>query len=140
LGDYRTCVVADIPGLIEGAHEGAGLGDRFLRHIERTKLLVHVVDLSSLAKDPIEAYRTIRHELAAYSSIVADKPEIVVANKIDAMDELERLTEFKSFCVKNGLEFYAISAATQTGIKELIYALRRKLDEMQSASFESRPS
>jgi GTPase len=134
LGDYRTCVVADIPGLIEGAHEGAGLGDRFLRHIERTKLLVHVVDLSSLAKDPIEAYRTIRHELAAYSSIVADKPEIVVANKIDAMDELERLTEFKSFCVKNGLEFYAISAATQTGIKELIYALRRKLDEMQSAT------
>jgi GTPase len=134
LGDYRTCVVADIPGLIEGAHEGAGLGDRFLRHIERTKLLVHVVDVSSLATDPIEAYRTIRHELAAYSSIVANKPEIVVANKIDALDEPERLAEFKRFCVENGYEFYAISAATKTGLKELIYALRRKLDEMQTAT------
>ncbi len=133
LGDYRTCVVADIPGLIEGAHEGAGLGDRFLRHIERTKLLVHLVDVSSLAKDPIEAYLTIRNELSAYSSIVADKPEIVVANKIDALDEPERLAEFESFCASSGLEFYALSAATGTGLKPLIYALRRKLEEMQAS-------
>ncbi len=134
LGDFRTCVVADIPGLIEGAHEGAGLGDRFLRHIERTKLLVHLVDVSSLATDPIEAYRTIRHELSAYSANVADKPEIVVANKIDALDDPERLTEFKSFCTQSGLEFYALSAAAGTGIKELIYALRRQLDELQTAA------
>ncbi|MBS1810801.1 MAG: GTPase ObgE [Acidobacteria bacterium] len=127
LGDYKTCVVADIPGLIEGAHEGAGLGDRFLRHIERTKFLVHVVDLSSLTKDPIEAYRTIRHELAAYSPVVAEKPEIVVANKIDALDDPERLKEFQAFCQNKGLEFYAISAAAGTGVRELIYALRRKL-------------
>ncbi len=134
LGDYRTCVVADIPGLIEGAHEGAGLGDRFLRHIERTKLLVHVIDLSSLAKDPIEAYRTIRHELEAYNSIVAGKPEIVVANKIDALDDPERLEEFKRFCADSGLEFYALSAVTGRGLKELIYALRRKLDELQTSA------
>lgn len=130
LGDYKTCVVADIPGLIEGAHEGAGLGDRFLRHIERTKFLVHVVDLSSLAMDPIEAYHTIRHELAAYSSIVADKPEIVVGNKIDALDEPERLREFQSFCQSRGLEFYTISAAAGTGIRDLIYALRRKMEAL----------
>ncbi|MFN7928171.1 MAG: GTPase ObgE [Blastocatellia bacterium] len=133
LGDYKTCVVADIPGLIEGAHEGAGLGDRFLRHIERTKFLVHVVDLSSLAKDPIEAYRTIRRELAAYSSIVADKPEIVVANKLDALDDPERLADFQAFCASEELEFYAISAAAGTGLRELIYALRRKIEALQSA-------
>ena len=134
LGDFRTCVVADIPGLIEGAHEGAGLGDRFLRHIERTKLLVHVIDLSSLAKDPLEAYRTIRHELEAYNSIVASKPEIVVANKIDAMDDPERLEEYKRFCADSDLEFYALSAVTGMGLKELIYALRRKLDELQTSA------
>lgn len=136
LGDYKTCVVADIPGLIEGAHEGAGLGDRFLRHIERTKFLVHVVDLSSLAQDPMEAYHTIRHELAAYSSVVADKPEIVVANKLDALDEPERLTEFKAFCESEGLEFYAISAAAGTGIRELIYALRRKMEALAKREAE----
>ena len=128
LGDYRTCVVADIPGLIEGAHEGAGLGDRFLQHIERTKFLVHVVDLASLTTDPIEAYRTIRHELAAYSPIVADKPEIVVANKIDALDDSVRLAEFRAYCESHGLEFYAISAVAGTGLQALIYALRRKMD------------
>ena len=132
LGDFKSCVVADIPGLIEGAHEGAGLGDRFLRHIERTKLLVHVVDLSSLTKDPMEAYRTIRHELSAYSLIVAEKPEIVVANKIDALDDPERLQDFEGFCSSFGLEFYTISAATGKGLKELIYALRRKLEELQA--------
>ena len=136
LGDYKTCVVADIPGLIEGAHEGAGLGDRFLQHIERTKFLVHVVDLSSLATDPIEAYLTIRHELAAYSSIVADKPGIVVANKIDAIDEPERLAEFQAYCQSNGLEFYAISAAAGTGVRELTYALRRNMEKLAQHDLE----
>ena len=135
LGDFKTCVVADIPGLIEGAHEGAGLGDRFLRHIERTKFLVHVVDVSGASKDPIESYRTIRHELAAYSSVVADKPEVVVANKTDAVDDPEKLAEFASFCEVNGLEFYQISAATGNGLQALIYALRRKL-EAQAAKPE----
>jgi GTP-binding protein len=130
LGDFKTCVVADIPGLIEGAHEGAGLGDQFLRHIERTKLLVHVVDLSSLATDPMEAYRTIRRELAAYSSVVADKPEIVVANKIDSLDDPARLEEFERFCDSYGLEFYAISAVAGIGLQALIYAVRRQLEAL----------
>lgn len=133
LGDYKTCVVADIPGLIEGAHEGAGLGDRFLRHIERTKFLVHVVDLSSQTQDPIEAYQTIRRELAAYSSVVADKPEIVVANKLDSLDDQERLQEFRKFCESYGLELYAISAVAGTGLRELTYALRRKLEALQTS-------
>lgn len=134
LGEYNTCVVADIPGLIEGAHEGAGLGDRFLRHIERTKFLLHVVDLSSLAKDPIAAYQTIRHELAAYSPTVAAKPEIVVANKIDAIDDPQRWAEFQQFCASEGLDLHAISAAAGTGIKELLYALKHRLAETASQS------
>lgn len=137
LGDYKTCVVADIPGLIEGAHEGAGLGDRFLQHIERTKFLVHVVDLSSLAIDPIEAYVTIRRELAAYSPIVADKSVIVVANKLDAVDDPQRLADFQAYCQSHGLEFYAISAAAGTGVRELIYALRRKMEALAAQEAEA---
>jgi GTP-binding protein len=130
LGDFKTCVVADIPGLIEGAHEGAGLGDRFLRHIERTKLLLHLVDVSGMAKDPIESYRTIQHELAMYSPEVFSKPQIAVATKIDALDDSARLDEFKQFSEAEGLEFYAISAATGAGVQELLYAVRRRLEAM----------
>jgi len=91
-GDFRTFVVADIPGLIEGAHEGTGLGDRFLRHIERTKLLLHLVDVSSASgRDPVQDYETVNHELEAYNSDLALRPQIVVATKIDALDEPERL-------------------------------------------------
>jgi len=87
LGDFKTFVVADIPGLIAGAHEGAGLGDRFLRHIERTKLLLHLVDLSGMSKDPIVDYQTIMGELSAYSEAVARKPRMVVPTKLDALDD-----------------------------------------------------
>ena len=128
LGDYKSCVVADIPGLIEGAHEGAGLGDRFLRHIERTKFLIHVIDLSDESNDPIESYQTIRHELESYSPEVARKPEMVIANKLDALADPEKLAELKAFCEANNLEFYALSAATGSGIQSLIYALRRRLE------------
>lgn len=134
LGDFKTCVVADIPGLIEGAHEGAGLGDRFLRHIERTKLLLHLVDVSGAATDPIEAYRTILRELELYSPDVAAKPQIVVATKIDALDDPARLEAFRRFYEAQGQEFLAISAATGAGLKELIYALRRRLEAMTEAT------
>lgn len=138
LGDYKSFVVADIPGLIEGAHAGAGLGDRFLRHVERTKLLLHLVDVSGLAADPIEDYRIITRELAAYSPEVADKPKIVVATKIDALDDAERLREFEQFCHAEGLEFLAISAATGTGLKELLYAVERRLNELAEAEKAAR--
>src|SRR5947199_9432626 len=92
LGDFKTFVVADIPGLIEGAHEGAGLGDRFLRHIERTKLLLHLVDVSSASgRDSVADYESINRELKLYDPRLAERPQIVVATKIDALDDAERL-------------------------------------------------
>ena len=99
LGDFRSTVIADIPGLIEGAHEGAGLGDRFLRHIERTKLLLHLVEVSGLAEDPVKDYLTVTHELEAYSSAVAAKPKLVVATKLDALEDETRLVTIgTAFC------------------------------------------
>jgi GTP-binding protein len=129
LGDFKTFVVADIPGLIEGAHLGAGLGDRFLRHIERTKMLLQLVDVSGVAKDPIEDYRIITRELSDYSPVVAAKPKIVVATKIDALDDVKRLGDFRRFCESEGLEFHAISAAAGTGLAELLHAVEQRLAE-----------
>ncbi|MGH9949372.1 MAG: GTPase ObgE [Pyrinomonadaceae bacterium] len=121
MGDFNTFVVADIPGLIEGASEGAGLGDRFLRHIERTKLILHLVDVSSLQQNDIAAdYRTINHELANYDQDLASRPQIVVATKIDSLDEPERLDEIRNAAAKDGREFFAISSATREGVDELV--------------------
>lgn len=133
LGDFKTFVVADIPGLIEGAHTGAGLGDRFLRHIERTKMLLHLVDVSGLARDPIQDYQLVTRELEAYSRSVAAKPKIVAATKIDALDDASRLEEFKEFCQNEGLEFYAISAASGQGLKELLRAAERRIDQIKES-------
>jgi GTP-binding protein len=130
LGEYKSFVVADIPGLIAGAHAGAGLGDRFLRHIERTKLLLHLTDVSGISENPEKDFETITTELAAYSEAVANKPRIVVATKIDALDDPEKLLRFESYCRQQGLEFYAISAATGTGVRDLIYAIGRRLEQL----------
>lgn len=132
LGEFKTFVIADIPGLIEGAHGGAGLGDRFLRHIERTKLLLHLVDLSGLAEDPIKDYRTICNELAAYSREVAAKPRLVVPTKLDALDDPQRLEEFRNFCDREGVKCYPISAATGAGVPELLRAVERRLDTLKA--------
>lgn len=131
MGDYRTFVVADIPGLIEGASEGAGLGDRFLRHIERTKLILHLVDVSSASgRDPVEDYIIINRELANYSAELAERPQIVVATKIDALDEPERLADLEARARMDGKQFFAISSAAGTGVKELTFAVSRALDAM----------
>ncbi|MBP6821105.1 MAG: GTPase ObgE [Acidobacteria bacterium] len=130
LGDFKSFVVADIPGLIEGAHTGAGLGDRFLRHIERTKVLLHLVDISGSSQDPIKDYLIISHELEEYSRDVASKPKIVVATKLDAVDDEERLKEFEHFCQQQGLEFRSISAASGKGLKELLRGIERRLNEL----------
>jgi GTPase len=128
LGDFHTFVVADIPGLIEGAHEGAGLGDRFLRHVERTKLLLHLVDLSSLAgRDPVEDYEKINRELRAYDPHLAERPQIIVGTKIDALDEPARLESLRVRAEQDGREFYAISAVTNRGVRELVQATARAL-------------
>src|SRR5215213_1994604 len=131
LGEFRTFVVADIPGLIEGAHGGAGLGDRFLRHVERTRLLLHLVDVSSASgRDAVQDYETINRELRAYDARLADRPQIVVATKLDALDEPERLERLRERAVADGREFFEISSATNRGLNELVRAAERKLEEI----------
>lgn len=135
LGDFRTFVMADIPGLIEGAHEGSGLGDHFLRHVERTRLLLHLVDVSSVSgRDPVNDYLTVNKELRAYNEELAQRPQIVVGTKIDALDEPERLEALQERAEKDGLPFFAISSATNKGTQDLIRAVFAKLDELKEAN------
>ena len=135
LGDFRTFVVADIPGLIEGAHEGHGLGDRFLRHIERTKMLLHLVDVSSASgRDPVSDYEVINRELAAYDPRLASRPQIVVASKIDALDEPERLECLRERAVSDERPFFAISSVTGAGVRELMIAVAREIDQLRERS------
>ena len=137
LGEFKTFVVADIPGLIEGASEGAGLGDRFLRHVERTKLILHLVDVSSLSgRNPVEDYEIINRELANYDKNLATRPQIVVATKIDALDEPERLESLRKKAKKDGKPFLAISAVTNKGTKELVNLVAQRLDEMKREQAE----
>jgi GTPase len=137
LGDFKTFVVADIPGLIEGASEGAGLGDRFLRHVERTKLMLHLVDVSSLSgRNPVEDYEIINHELSNYDENLAARPQIVVATKLDALDEPERLELLKKRAQKDGKEFLEISAVTNLGTKELVAAVAKRLEEIKQIEID----
>jgi GTPase len=130
-GQGRTFVVADVPGLIEGAHEGAGLGTRFLKHLERTRLIAHLVDTSDANdRDPIRDFEIIMHELAAFSPELAEKPMIVVATKLDATTNREHLDELREFAAKRGLEFHAVSSATGEGIVELVRAMADALDRI----------
>lgn len=117
----NSFVMADIPGLIEGAHEGTGLGIDFLRHIERTRLLIHVVDVSGIeGRDPIDDFNKINEELRLYSEKLASKPQIVAANKIDIMEDEENYERFKAEMEKKNLKVFKISAATNQGLRELM--------------------
>jgi GTP-binding protein len=137
LGEYKTFVVADIPGLIEGASEGAGLGDRFLRHVERTKLILHLVDVSSISgRNSNEDYEIINRELANYDANLAMRPQIVVATKLDALDEPERLERLRELAEKDGKPFAQISAVTNQGTRELVNLVAQKLDEMKREQAE----
>ena len=130
-GQGRTFVVADVPGLIEGAHEGAGLGTRFLKHLERTRLIAHLVDTSDANdRDPIRDFEIIMHELASFSPELAEKPMIVVATKLDATTNRDHLDELRDFAAKRGLEFHAVSSATGEGIVELVRAMADALDRI----------
>src|SRR5206468_5796728 len=125
----RTFVVADLPGLIEGAHQGAGLGDRFLRHVERTRLLVHLIDTSDATDaDPIHSFEVINGELTAFNESLGEKPTIAVATKLDATTDRARLEALRDFCAKRKLEFHAISAATGEGVRDLVRAIADALD------------
>ena len=128
----KRVVIADIPGLIEEAHKGAGLGHEFLRHIERTKILVHLIDVSDFReRDPIQAFEAINYELKMYSPELIKKPQIVVANKIDSLSDRTLLDKLKKYFNEIGYEFYAISAITGEGLEELKWAIWRKYEEMK---------
>lgn len=120
-GDYTSFVVADIPGLIEGAHKGAGLGFQFLRHIERTRIFLHLVDISDMsAADPIEQYQKVSQELNLYSDELISKKHAVVASKIDASTESTKLDMLREYCKTNRIDFFAVSAATREGTRKLL--------------------
>ena len=124
--DGRSFVVADLPGLIEGAHEGEGLGDKFLRHIERTKVIAHVVDMSgSEGRDPYEDFVLINKELEEYNEKLIKKPMIVIANKMDIDSAKDNLVEFKK---KVSLEIFEVSAATNKGLQAVVDRLADVLD------------
>ncbi|NLT68826.1 MAG: GTPase ObgE [Acidobacteria bacterium] len=127
LDDFRSFVVADIPGLIEGAHEGHGLGDRFLKHIERTKVLVHLVDVSQQERNPLSDYKAIVKELGLFNEMLLERKQLVVASKIDALVDRRKLSSLKAMCTRRRLPFLAISAVTGEGIRELIYTLDKML-------------
>ena len=130
LGPEHSFVIADIPGLIEGAHEGVGLGHDFLRHVERTKIIVHVVDVSGIeGRDPIEDYQRINKELKLYNERLANRPQIVAANKMDLPEAQENYQRFKEFIESEGKEIFPISAATNEGLKELMIRVSKALDD-----------
>jgi GTP-binding protein len=116
--------VADIPGLIEGAHTGAGLGIQFLRHIERTRLLAHLVDVSEMSgRDPVHDFQVVMEELASFSDGLARKPMIVVATKMDAAQDPERVASLRRVAAERGLDFHEISSATGRGVEGLKFAM-----------------
>lgn len=134
--NFRSAVVADIPGLIEDAHRGAGLGFQFLRHVERTSVLLHLVDVSEMAEgDPVENFKKINRELELYSPALLGKHQAVVATKIDIADR-KRLDRLRQYCKTNNIDFFAISAVTGQGIKKLPPYLALKVEEKRKVSYE----
>lgn len=136
----KSFVMADIPGLIEGASEGVGLGHEFLRHVERCRLIVHVIDVSgSEGRDPIEDFKEINHELENFSMELAEAPQIVAANKSD-MATPEQVERLRNYVEDQGLLFYEISAATTKGTKELMYGVWERLSVLPPVKqFEAQP-
>jgi GTP-binding protein len=141
LSDNRSFVAADVPGLIEGAHDGHGLGTRFLAHLERTKVLVHLVDLSATGRDPVADFEVICRELERFAGAgdetavaLADKPRIVAANKIDAIDEPERLAQLEAHVAALGVPLYRISSATGEGLPALLEAMWREVAKGQETT------
>jgi GTPase len=134
LSDNRSFVVADVPGLIEGAHEGHGLGHQFLRHIERTKVVIHLVDVSGASgRDPVEDFDTIRRELELYNRDLLEKPHLVAANKMDAVDEPERVERLEARARELQLPFFRVSGVTGDGVAPLLEAAWPHVAEARAA-------
>jgi GTP-binding protein len=128
IGDGQSFVMADIPGLIEGAHEGIGLGHEFLKHIERTRLIIHVLDMSgSEGRDPYSDYLIINEELSKYNELLGIRPQIIAANKMDVTGAQLNLEMFKQQISDKDIEIFPISAATKDGVKDLVYKTWQKL-------------
>jgi GTP-binding protein len=140
----RSFVVADVPGLIEGAHEGTGLGTKFLAHLERTKVLVHIVDVSSMSgREPVADFEVICRELELFAGAgdetavaLADKPRLVAANKIDALDDPERLAALAAHLQALGVPLFPISCATGEGLPALLEAMWRDVSGRQEVTAE----
>jgi GTP-binding protein len=133
--EFQSFLMADIPGLIEGAHEGRGLGTQFLRHIERTRLLVHLIDVSEVTgRDPVSDYGVIVGELESFSKDLAKKPMVVAATKIDAAQDPQRVEGLRQFCLREHLPFFTISAVTGAGLDELKYALGARVRELAESA------
>jgi GTPase len=127
--DNRSFVMADLPGLIEGASEGVGLGHQFLRHIERTRVIVHVIDMAAMeGRDPYEDYLTINKELEEYNLRLTERPQIIVANKMDMPEAEENLQKFKEQ-LKEDFPIFPISAVSRKGLRELLFAIADKVEE-----------
>jgi GTP-binding protein len=130
--DGRSFVIADIPGLIEGAHSGVGLGHDFLRHVERTKVLIHLVDTSGLeGRDPLEDFYKINDELKLYSEKLVNKPQVVACNKMDIPESAENYKRVAEELGKKGYEVFAISAATREGISPLLDRVYNLLENVK---------
>lgn len=128
--DQRSFVLADLPGLIEGAHEGIGLGHQFLRHVERTRVIVHVIDMASTeGRDPYDDYVTINEELKKYNEDLTTRPQIIIANKMDIPEAEENLVVFKEK-IPADIDVFPISAITRDGLQDVLYAIADKLDEI----------
>ena len=140
LSGNRSFVVADVPGLIEGAHEGRGLGDRFLKHLDRTKVLVHLVDVSGeTGRDPIEDFETIQRELAAFSAELAAKPQIVAATKMDAVGDPDAVDALEAHVTSHDLPFLRISAVTgeDSRLQEAVWKYLTPIAEAESRHREA---
>jgi len=137
LSDNRSFVVADVPGLIEGAHRGLGLGHQFLRHLERTRVLVHLIDVTGASgRDAVQDLDVVRRELQLFDSALAAKPQLVVANKIDAIDpegDADRITALARRAAELGLPFFRISGVTGAGVPELLEAVWQRLTHREAA-------
>jgi len=135
-GGYKTFVMADIPGLIEGAHAGAGLGHRFLRHVERCRLLLHLVDPVALDRDPIEDIRAIDRELERYNATLASRPRILVSTKGDAVTDDTTIDQLRSYAEEVGIHFVAISAVTGQGLDALLHITSSELDRIAGEAID----
>lgn len=137
--DHRSFVMADLPGLIEGAHEGVGLGHQFLRHVERTRLIVHVIDMSAMeGRDPYDDYVTINRELQEYDETLSKRPQIIVANKMDMPGAKENLEQFRQQLTEE-VDIFPISALTKQGLRELLYAIADKLEQIPKEPLKAEP-